>query len=193
MRRYCLRLMLIVILSIPFMAINLDFSSGAVNGELHSLKVLNLGKGKSISIHYTIGNINEEYFTNILDQLKAGKTLRIVHDVTLSDVNALTDNIVEVEFSKYISLDVIRHEYSYGENLDSLYTSKDTSYIRHYLLSIEEEIIKNVSTSLTAGEEYNVNVSFYAKPYGTKVGWLEYFPQSWLYETLNIKETYIAR
>ncbi|MFT7144359.1 MAG: hypothetical protein ACI8QY_000410, partial [bacterium] len=87
--------------------------------------------------------------------------------------------------------------YSYGENIDNLKTTKDTNFIKAYIFSTIGESLIGESLGeeieLITGEEYLINVSFYAEPYGAHTLWSDYLPKSWLHDTLNIKELYIAR
>ncbi|MFT7433541.1 MAG: hypothetical protein ACI9TY_001176 [Alphaproteobacteria bacterium] len=168
-------------------------SANAVEATLHNLKVVSIG-GKA-NISYAITNASTERFTRIGDQLKAGNALRIAHNVNLTAVDSIDSmkgDIADVEVSKYISLDVLSDTYSYGENIDNLKTTKDTNFIKAYIFStIGESLGEEIE--LITGEEYLINVSFYAEPYGAHTLWSDYLPKSWLHDTLNIKELYIAR
>lgn len=145
-----------------------------------------------LNVNYMLSDKAGGFFDAILDELKAGKRIRIQHTADMYTTGLWAKHIGEAERSYYVSYDLLRNYYTFDEEDGNTYRTKDEDFVRAFLFTVKALPVIEAGR-LTTGDEYVVKFVSKYREDDRDEPWYKKVSLGWLKEVVTDEVVYIAR
>lgn len=187
-----------IILTSLFAVFVMSFSFAQGGGEIqnasnHKIDMLKLDiQDQEMSLSYMLKDSDAMFFDAILNELKAGKKLRIQHNVVVYTSTFIPHKMGEGERSYFVSFDLLSDEFIFDEEDGNSYRTRDEDFVRAFLFTVQD-LRLTLNLKMQKGVAYSVKFSSKYKPDGRGLPWYKGIALGYLQKSIKDKVVYIAK